>query len=250
LRAPFTATAATGVPGGICRVESAASTPASGPLAQGTPITGRSVCAAATPASAADIPAKAMIARKPSFSAFFAASAVSSGVRWAESTRTCEPMPSSASASSQSSTSSRSFGLPQTSNTEAGDFIAGIGAAAVLFRNRACDRSQSESLWRAVAATTSNRSEGERMSAWGMKSVLTGALVVVLTASGCATTSEVGSADSKATEALRVANEANAKASAAQADAAAARASADAAAEEARRASEKADRIFQRSLHK
>lgn len=92
------------------------------------------------------------------------------------------------------------------------------------------------------------------MSAWGVdrcvRGVLTGALVAVLAASGCATTSDVGSADAKATEALRVANDANAKASAAQADAAAARAAADAAAEEARKASEKSDRIFQRSLHK
>ena len=91
------------------------------------------------------------------------------------------------------------------------------------------------------------------MTAWGVKSlrgVVTGALVAAMLATGCATTSEVGSADQKAAEALRVANEANAKASAAQADAAAARAAADAAAEEARKASEKADRIFQRSLHK
>lgn len=91
------------------------------------------------------------------------------------------------------------------------------------------------------------------MTSWGVKTVkgaVTGALVMAMLATGCATTSEVGSADQKASEALRVANEANAKATAAQADAAAARASADAAAEQARQASEKADRIFQRSLHK
>ena len=92
------------------------------------------------------------------------------------------------------------------------------------------------------------------MSAWVVnrcvRGAVAGALVAVLAASGCATTSEVGTADQKASEALRVANEANAKAAAAQADAAAARAAADAAAEEARKASEKSDRIFQRSLHK
>jgi hypothetical protein len=75
-------------------------------------------------------------------------------------------------------------------------------------------------------------------------------VILLLVASGCATSGDVTSAQSDAQEALRVAQAADAKASAAAADAAAARAAADAAAEEARKASEKSDRIFQRTLHK
>ena len=119
LRAPFTATVATGTPGGICMVESAASKPESGPLEQGTPITGSRVCAADTPANAADMPAKAITTRIPSFSAFRIVSAVSSGVRCAERTRTSEGICRSVSASSQSSTVSRSLGLPQIIRTDA-----------------------------------------------------------------------------------------------------------------------------------
>ena len=77
-----------------------------------------------------------------------------------------------------------------------------------------------------------------------------GSMIVLLAASGCATSGDVSAARADAKEALQVANEANAKATAAASDAAAARAAADAAAAEARAASEKADRIFQRSLHK
>ncbi len=78
---------------------------------------------------------------------------------------------------------------------------------------------------------------------WGVKGAATAAVVVVLAATGCATTGDER-------ETRRIAEEASAKADAAAADAAAARAAADAAAVEARKASEKADRIFQRSLHK
>jgi hypothetical protein len=88
------------------------------------------------------------------------------------------------------------------------------------------------------------------MHQWVVKGAIVSSLVLVLGASGCATSGDVSAARSEAAEALRVANEANAKATAAAADAAAARAAADAAAEEARKASEKSDRIFQRSLRK
>jgi hypothetical protein len=88
------------------------------------------------------------------------------------------------------------------------------------------------------------------MHRWVVKGAIVCSLVLVLGASGCATSGDVSAARSEAAEALRVANEANAKASQAAADAAAARAAADAAAEEARKASEKSDRIFQRSLRK
>jgi hypothetical protein len=88
------------------------------------------------------------------------------------------------------------------------------------------------------------------MSRWGVRGVLTGSLIVLLGATGCATNSDVSAARAESAEALRVANEANAKADAAAADAAAARAAADAAAKQAQEASEKADRIFQRTLRK
>ena len=60
----FTPTVATGIPGGICTMLSKASSPSSIPL-MGTPMTGRSVCAAITPGNAADIPAAAMITLMP-----------------------------------------------------------------------------------------------------------------------------------------------------------------------------------------
>ena len=53
----------------------------------GTPITGRSVCAATTPGSAAASPAPAMITRSPRNFAFFAYSATVSGSRCALITR-------------------------------------------------------------------------------------------------------------------------------------------------------------------
>ena len=54
----------------------------------GTPITGRSVWAAATPGSAADIPAPAMITFSPRILALVQYSRTSSGSRWALITRT------------------------------------------------------------------------------------------------------------------------------------------------------------------
>ncbi len=51
----------TGIPAGICTVESKASNPCSEPEAIGTPMTGSAVWAAITPARWAAIPAAAMI---------------------------------------------------------------------------------------------------------------------------------------------------------------------------------------------
>ena len=58
LRALSTPTHATGTPGGICAIDSSASSPPATDVrdVSGTPITGRSVCAATTPGSAADRP--------------------------------------------------------------------------------------------------------------------------------------------------------------------------------------------------
>src|SRR5581483_517043 len=67
LRALSTPTAATGTPGGICAIASSASRPSSTLRLErnGTPITGRSVCAATTPGSAAERPAPQMSTRNP-----------------------------------------------------------------------------------------------------------------------------------------------------------------------------------------
>ena len=64
-----TPTVATGTPGGICTIESSASSPSRTLIRErnGTPITGRSVCAATTPGSAAARPAPAISTRDPSF---------------------------------------------------------------------------------------------------------------------------------------------------------------------------------------
>ena len=69
-----TPTVATGTPGGICAIASSASRPPATEVFEvsGTPITGRSVCAATTPGSAAASPAPAMITRSPRMRAFFA----------------------------------------------------------------------------------------------------------------------------------------------------------------------------------
>src|SRR5215203_4217319 len=85
---PSIATHATVIPGGICTAESSASRPPRLLPRIGTPITGRSVWAAATPGSAADIPAPAMITLRPRIRAFWQYSRTSSGSRWALITRT------------------------------------------------------------------------------------------------------------------------------------------------------------------
>jgi len=61
LRAPAlpTATVATGTPGGIWTMDNRASTPAKGPAATGTPMTGWPVIEATTPGKWAAIPATA-----------------------------------------------------------------------------------------------------------------------------------------------------------------------------------------------
>ena len=83
-----TPTAATGTPGGICAIASSASRPSSTLRLErsGTPITGRSVCAATAPGSAADSPAPQMSTRSPRSRALRAYSATASGVRCADRT--------------------------------------------------------------------------------------------------------------------------------------------------------------------
>src|SRR5437879_3503648 len=79
-------TQATGTPPGTCAVASSASKPFSGPTANGTPITGRSVSEAANPGRAADSPAPAMITLNPRPRAPDTSVVVCSGCRWADDT--------------------------------------------------------------------------------------------------------------------------------------------------------------------
>ena len=88
------------------------------------------------------------------------------------------------------------------------------------------------------------------MRPFGSNRVVTMAAILCFAAAGCATNGDVSTAQTEASEALRLAQDANQKATIAAADAAAARATADAAVQEARKASDKSDRIFQRTLQK
>ena len=65
LAAPLIATVATGMPRGICTVESNESIPRSAAPSMGTPMTGRRVAAATTPARCAAPPAAAMMQAMP-----------------------------------------------------------------------------------------------------------------------------------------------------------------------------------------
>src|SRR5882757_4164874 len=120
--APSIATQATGIPGGICTAESSASSPPRLLPRIGTPITGRSVWAAATPGSAALMPAPAMITFSPFIRAFWQYSRTFSGSRWALITWTSDLMPCSERYFSAGSIFSMSFFDPMmipTSGPEA-----------------------------------------------------------------------------------------------------------------------------------
>jgi hypothetical protein len=78
----------TGMPAGICTVESRESIPFSALDWMGTPSTGSSVRAALTPARWAAPPAPAMITSSPRPSAPATYSSTRAGVRWADMTLT------------------------------------------------------------------------------------------------------------------------------------------------------------------
>src|SRR6266542_5433729 len=109
-----TPTAATGTPGGIWTIESNASSPSRTLFSErnGTPITGRSVCAATTPGRAAASPAPAIRTRIPRSRAPRAYSATASGSRCAERTSSSWEIPRPASSSSAGCMRSRSDSEP------------------------------------------------------------------------------------------------------------------------------------------
>ena len=89
------ATVPTGMPAGIWTVESRESSPPRSEVVIGTPITGRVVREASTPARWAALPAAAMITWMPRSSAPVAKAWALSGVRWAEMTRASQATPNS-----------------------------------------------------------------------------------------------------------------------------------------------------------
>src|SRR5262245_25184566 len=111
------ATVATGTPPGICTVDSSASSPCRDEEGRGTPITGRVVCAATTPARCAACPAPRMATPKPFSSSPAAMRAVSCGVRWALVTSISNGMPKAWSVRVASSITGRSESLPMATQT-------------------------------------------------------------------------------------------------------------------------------------
>ena len=79
--APLMATVATGMPEGICTVDSRLSRPSMVLDLTGTPMTGSTVLAASTPARCAALPAAAMMTPAPCSSAVLLSSSAAAGVR-------------------------------------------------------------------------------------------------------------------------------------------------------------------------
>src|SRR5580704_4611154 len=118
LRAPLTATVATGMPLGIWTMASSESSPPRLASATGTPITGSGVAAATTPARWAAPPAAAMMTLMPASTAPRANAMVSSGVRWAESTLTSTGIPNERRVWTASSMIDESEALPMMMATD------------------------------------------------------------------------------------------------------------------------------------
>ena len=117
---------ATGIPAGICTIDSSESMPLSALLCTGTPSTGTAVLAASMPGRCAAPPAPAMIARRPRAWALAAYSNSTSGVRCAETTFTSCGTPSAWSFSTACCMVSQSEREPITTPTRgAVDGVAG-----------------------------------------------------------------------------------------------------------------------------
>src|SRR5579884_612361 len=116
----------TGIPAGICTIESRESMPFNVLLLMGTPNTGSVVWAATIPGKCAAPPAAATITSKPRSAAVFAYSAIQSGVRCAETTLRSCGMPNAESVSLVRCSVSQSDLLPMISPTSALSEIIGI----------------------------------------------------------------------------------------------------------------------------
>ena len=105
-------TVATGMPPGIWTVASKASMPCNAPPSTGIPITGNIVWDAQTPAKCAAPPAAAMTTRIPRAAAPLIYSLTTSGVRWADITRTSNDTPNLSNVSKQDWIFGKSDELP------------------------------------------------------------------------------------------------------------------------------------------
>src|SRR6185436_15284292 len=126
-------THATGTPGGIWTMESKASSPSStlSEERSGTPITGRSVCAASTPGRAAARPAPAMSTCSPRPLAVRPYSATASGCLCAERTSNSCAIPRASSSSIAACMRSRSDSEPTTMPTRGLDMCHGRDVLAI-----------------------------------------------------------------------------------------------------------------------
>ena len=123
------ATVATGTPGGICTIESSESSPSVDFPKIGTPITGKVVNAAVTPARCAAPPAPQMNTLMPRAGAPETYSSSPCGSRWAEMTLASLPTPNSFSASAAVFIVGQSESLPikiPTSGLFSVALIAGV----------------------------------------------------------------------------------------------------------------------------
>src|SRR6516165_334256 len=118
---------ATGTPPGICTIDSSESTPARAVVAMGTPITGKVVSAAITPARCAAPPAPTTTTLRPRSLARRAYSVVRAGDRWAEVISTSNGTPNCLSVDADSLITGRSESLPMTIPT------SGRGSAVISF---------------------------------------------------------------------------------------------------------------------
>jgi phage-related tail fiber protein len=110
----------TGMPAGICTIDSRLSCPESALDCTGTPSTGRCVIAATMPGRCAAPPAPAMITLKPSSAACLAKATSRSGVRWAETMRMSVGTSSFSSTSAARLIVAQSDWLPMTIATGGG----------------------------------------------------------------------------------------------------------------------------------
>src|SRR5262252_3252932 len=126
LRAPPTATVATGTPAGIDTMDSSESSPSRCLSGTGTPITGSGVTAASMPGRWAAPPAPAMITRSPRPAAADPYSIISCGIRCADTTSASWGTPNSSSAAAAASITGQSESLPMTTPTRAPPFMGSI----------------------------------------------------------------------------------------------------------------------------
>ncbi len=139
------ANVATGMPVGICTIDSSESSPRRYFDGTGTPSTGTIVFAASMPGRWAAPPAPAMIARRPRGAASSAYSNISSGIRCADSTRASYGMAKPSSSRAACFITSQSLSLPMTSPICGAALRCAMRAPGLPLKTRwrilACERS-------------------------------------------------------------------------------------------------------------